>query len=201
MSLPSIFRSHFRAFSLLELLVVIGILMVVTSIGVYNMLDAQTRSKTSRAMADIRALAVAVESYNADHQHYPIPFPSVKNGAVDNNHGDRIPNELSSPVAYIQNVRAIKDPFAYTGGPADPDLHRYGFLNTEIKDHACLTGANPLTRENLDHIGRWRLDSVGPDIKSPDWPNEASFDATNGTVSRGDIYRTQIEGKGEMKGK
>ena len=60
-------------FTLIELLIVVAIISILAAIAVPNFLEAQTRSKVSRFMADIRSAATAVESYMIDHNAYPPP--------------------------------------------------------------------------------------------------------------------------------
>jgi type II secretory pathway pseudopilin PulG len=52
-------------------LVLIAILGIIAAIAIPNFLTAVQRSKQKRTMADVRSLAVAVESYNADTNEYP----------------------------------------------------------------------------------------------------------------------------------
>jgi prepilin-type N-terminal cleavage/methylation domain-containing protein len=47
------------AFTLIELLIVVAIIAILAAIAVPNFLEAQVRSKVSRAKADIRSLATA----------------------------------------------------------------------------------------------------------------------------------------------
>jgi general secretion pathway protein G len=58
-------------FSLIELLVVIAIIGILAAIAIPNLLNALQRGKQKRTMADIRTLATAIESYNADNSSYP----------------------------------------------------------------------------------------------------------------------------------
>jgi type II secretion system protein G len=68
-------------FTLIELLIVIAIIGILAAIAIPNLLNALQRGKQKRTMADIRTLATAIESYNADNSAYPpaltCPGPSV----------------------------------------------------------------------------------------------------------------------------
>jgi type II secretion system protein G len=61
----------YSAFTLIELLIVVAIIAILAAIAVPNFLEAQTRSKVSRAQADMRSLATAIESYRVDNNSYP----------------------------------------------------------------------------------------------------------------------------------
>jgi prepilin-type N-terminal cleavage/methylation domain-containing protein len=60
-----------KAFTLIELLIVIAIIAILALIAVPNFIEAQTRSKISRAKADMRSIATAIEAYFVDHNAYP----------------------------------------------------------------------------------------------------------------------------------
>jgi len=49
-----------RAFTLIELLIVVAIIAVLAAIAVPNFLESQTRAKVSRAKSDMRAVATAL---------------------------------------------------------------------------------------------------------------------------------------------
>src|SRR3978361_2219273 len=56
-----------RAFTLIELLIVVAIIAILAAIAVPNFLEAQTRSKVVRVKADMRTLATALEAYRVDN--------------------------------------------------------------------------------------------------------------------------------------
>ncbi|MCU0290824.1 MAG: prepilin-type N-terminal cleavage/methylation domain-containing protein [Thermoanaerobaculaceae bacterium] len=60
-----------RGFTLVELLVVVTILGLVVGIAVYSLADAVDRGRQKRTVADLRALATAIEAYSVDFQCYP----------------------------------------------------------------------------------------------------------------------------------
>ena len=61
-----------KGFTLIELLIVVAIIGVVSAIAVPNLLNALDRGKQKRSMSDLRALAVAIETYGIDHPGYPV---------------------------------------------------------------------------------------------------------------------------------
>lgn len=181
-----------NAFTLIELLIVVAIIAILALIAVPNFLEAQTRSKVSRAQADMRSLATALEAYYVDFNRYPWPFPKGSPTATN------VPNELSTPIAYVTSAseKVFFDPFSIRlRGMYGGRYNRYGYITANYG--TSLTYYNLLLPAYKTAIGMWRLDSFGPDERSgppggpSNYPNEVSYDPSNGTVSRGDIYRSQ----------
>ncbi len=63
-----------KAFTLIELLIVVAIIAILAAIAVPNFLEAQIRSKASRVKTELRTLATAVESYYTD---WNVPPPEA----------------------------------------------------------------------------------------------------------------------------
>lgn len=61
-----------RGFALIEVLIVVMIIAIVTTLAIPNLIEALDRSKQSATVADIRAAGTALERYNFDHQGYPV---------------------------------------------------------------------------------------------------------------------------------
>jgi prepilin-type N-terminal cleavage/methylation domain-containing protein len=77
-----------KAFTLIELLIVVAIIAILAAIAVPNFLEAQTRSKVSRAKADMRTLATAIESYTVDYNKPPTVIVLGKTATSSNPFGD-----------------------------------------------------------------------------------------------------------------
>lgn len=173
-------------FTLIELLMVVAIIAILATIALPNFLEAQTRSKTARVKADLRALATALEAYAADNNCYP-PVPILLPPRF------RRFRPLTTPIAYMSIVP--RDPFkSIDTSPEAPQNWRQGLYGY---------GATP-----LDNASRWALTSDGPDRQSDCSPlatypgysadlfagriplySYTLYDPTNGTVSRGDLFR------------
>ena len=105
-----------KAFTLIELLIVVAIIAILAAIAVPNFLEAQVRSKVSRTKADIRSTVNALESYRVDHNHYPpcaSPIvPPVDPADVTSGGDGSAPTNppllrlipVTTPIAYITSV-------------------------------------------------------------------------------------------------
>lgn len=146
--------SKSRAFTLIELLIVVAIIAILAAIAVPNFIEAQARAKVSRALSDLRSTRTAIESYAVDHNRHPrmtwgcnfddhygpalreiygtiVPWPSVDDSGNPSDAG--IGGCLTTPISYITSLP--RDPFVplgYQGRYAEQggDLYRYWEINT-----------------------------------------------------------------------
>lgn len=100
-----------RAFTLIELLIVVAIIAILAAIAVPNFLEAQVRSKTSRVKSDHRTLATAMEAYYVDNNQYILCNTFGLAGARPSIPADpKVLERLSTPISYI-TTGILKDPF------------------------------------------------------------------------------------------
>jgi prepilin-type N-terminal cleavage/methylation domain-containing protein len=201
------------AFTLIELLIVIGIIALLAAIAIPNFLEAQVRAKTSRAKAELRAIATALEAYCTDHNAYPL----------NDGRFNVVPISLSTPVAFITNTRLV-DPFNENEfDPTHGILIRFytydkivnfkDFINDASAGYPPPVEAVDLPTLNagaLRKYGGWRLVSFGPDRRYSNrsafagidpilFGSDILYDPTNGTLSWGNILRTQKSAIGLMQ--
>ncbi len=179
-----------KAFTLIELLIVVAIIGILAAIAVPNFLNAQIRAKVSRTMADVRTILNATEMMHLDRNRWLIDSNDCDGspeccpggeyfGKTASDSGiklvagqgtmrfdGRIYAPLTSPISYLSSIPV--DPFA-------------SGLFYSYEDYGC---------SNKD--GGWGLlSAAGPDSDSGDWHRSqgpAAYASTNGVASNGDIW-------------
>jgi type II secretion system protein G len=163
-------------FTLIELLIVVAIIAILAAIAVPNFLEAQTRSKVSRALADMRSLATAIEAYRIDANAYPLgtvdaPLANAFNPA---NLRYSVVALLTTPIAYITSFPEDAFKGDYRGdNPVSDPLHLrrlYDYRRTRFGSTTTMGGGNTLHESATGYsIGvgakfdSWLLYSPGPD--------------------------------------
>jgi len=206
-----------KGFTLIELLIVVAIIAILAAIAVPNFLEAQTRAKVSRTKADMRSLVTAVETYKIDTNSYPTctgngyldiwrPYAGGKK-AADPKALYTIGFELTTPIAYITTINGLIDPFRksriqyYESNPTLSGRQYYGYINNDMISKQ--SPDNQALKDKIGIHGAYVLASGGPDgyinnsyngkedyKEYAVFPFGRNYDASNGTVSVGDIYRS-----------
>ncbi|MDK2972668.1 MAG: type pilus assembly protein PilA [Candidatus Sumerlaeota bacterium] len=192
-----------RAFTLIELLIVVAIIAILAAIAVPNFLEAQVRSKVSRVKADMRTMDTALKSYYVDANRYPYDKAYSNTMGIP---GDRQLEDwsiaslfmLSTPISYVSSVN-FDDPFlvsneagAVPPGWPNPPAGELPYFNlgygTDVVSNSSSGNWGDLVgpaNENTPDAG-FVLVSYGPDqlYMGAEWIS-AGPDADTGSNSMG----------------
>ncbi len=119
-----------RAFTLVELLVVISIIGLLSTIAIVSLNGARTKARDTKRLADIGQFQKALEVYYADNGQYP---PS--GGATTPNNVWSTSNDASwtTLLGYLRPYMSVlpKDPTqSASGWGADPNTYAYSYFST-----------------------------------------------------------------------
>jgi prepilin-type N-terminal cleavage/methylation domain-containing protein len=204
-------------FTLIELLIVVAIIAILAAIAVPNFLEAQTRAKSARAKNDLRVLATGLEAYCVDTNKYPWSNNSSRAFMYGDIRPGFKPTleRLTTPVAYLTGKGNFVDPFVAKGAYQGAALETVVSIDQYADRENYITYwyiARALNQVVWDQQGEqdpkwWIVESCGPDrmhhnagtffnnvmpTYTPAGLAAAMkmiYDATNGTVSRGSIWR------------
>ena len=198
-------------FTLIELLIVVAIIAILAAMAVPNFLEAQVRSRVTRAVADMRSVGIALEAYTADWGEPP----NVSQGKVNSTGFIQIwgiqtganwmGQKLTTPVQYLSELPSdyFNTKMSYGSVHKFPGL-LVSFLGVYIPNGVNSSGQGGTFEWywNNKVIGPsgytyppgnfyYFLESAGPDLR---WPGsyavgELFYDPTNGAVSWGDLFR------------
>lgn len=203
----------------IEIVICIAMVGMLTALAVPRFMRAQTSSQVARVRSDMRHISIALENYKIDRGSYPkmiATYNALRTGWRV--HGTDIPTleRLTTPVAYAMSGR-FTDPFEptniYTSTTLDqvitPDwvglqkansFYYYGARN--YRDNAVW---HQTAAHDIDPVC-YLLESSGPDrhhhylwpalngmttdtLETRGFLGKTIYDPTNGTTSRGSIWR------------
>lgn len=186
-------KRHNSGASIREIVIVLVAIAVMACIAIPRYREAQTLSRNSRAVRNLRVFATALEAYRADNPGYP---PSLF----------RVFTLLSTPVAYLDNPLMPDEfpPLHFSSIP-DPDTGVYTINTYQNPDQPLIMAhryrepglVTPFPADGMAYV----IASAGPDLVASNpgvlFGSNASvraiannmYDPTNGTTSQGDIYR------------
>ncbi len=189
-----------KAFTLIELLIVVAIIGILAAIAVPNFLNAQTRAQLAQVESNFKALSTAFEMYRVDFGVYALHDPAHQQNVLNNGLTTPVPYIAKIPTDIFQTAALAKttslaqnammelhpEPFyapAYGAPNMDniPQKGSGGDLTLRFQD-------DPEQYQKAQGMwpnGRYVV-SVGPDNEHT-YPGV--FNITNGLRSKGDIIR------------
>ncbi len=175
----------YRAFTLIELLIVVAIIGILAAIAVPNFMNARVRAKIARVQADFKTLTTAQEMYRADHNRYTNDYDQE-----DDQEDEQGWKDLTTPVAYMNSI--LIDPFITRREM--PRLAGSSF-NDEIAPYYELGSGSDNYTHSVPVVHAFYIECVGPDHGDdgggpdsfPFLTNVNRYDTSNGLISRGDI--------------
>lgn len=211
--------SYYHGLTLIELLIVVALITILALLAIPNFLDSQVRAQVSRAKGDFHAVATALEVYRVDCGRFPKGNHSSRVlNPVSPRYGYRPTLErLTTPIAYITGESVFFDPFKAKWRYGGSDLETYDTIdvppgslyNKQLYWYAGRnsTGAAEWDQPDDPDPVWFYLESAGPDLahhnagtflyglRADSHTNRGKvakmiYDPTNGTTSRGSIWRT-----------
>jgi hypothetical protein len=201
-----------KGFTLVEGLVLVGVLGILALLATPVFIDAQVRAKVASVVSEMSAVATALEEYTLDHGDYPpglapmyynqVGFPPhfaawmLTIRLVDGTEWVGAGWYLTTPVAYLDSIPM--DPWFHLGNPlASIDVERLSYFyrrgwgeGWEMLPQITVS----ILYSDYQYKNPWYLQSPGPNTLAWDHDPRVFYDPTNGIVSQGDIVWFQKEG-------
>ena len=179
-----------RAFTLIELLIVVAIIGILAAIAVPNFLNARVRAQVARTYGDLKAVKDAFQMYRLDNGDWVPDYDGI--GAASGSEY-RTYAALTTPVAYMSSI------------PLDVWVRRDEFKLIQGKNVAYYEywghksgGAARLKACQQYGLG-YAMRSIGPD-QALQWNSDFAalgrgdrsfaYSPSNGLASRGDFLAT-----------
>lgn len=138
--------NHQRAFTLIELLIVIAIIGIISSLLISNYIGVRQRARDTQRKSDLKQIQSALEIYRADNGSYPGTLPTTGSPAYLNCAVGTGITGGTPTVTYMQQI------------PCDPSsngVYRYYYSYISSTDTysliACLENSNDSNKDTTTH--------------------------------------------------
>ncbi len=169
-----------KGFTLIELLVVVVIIGIVAGIAIPRFLGARTTARVTRAFADMRSIADALERYSTDERQYPV----LAENKTDLGEFAGLSNYITSPP---------KDPF---GTDTVPNFRYYsnGDADTPATMWLIISNGPDLDADVTANTVDFSKNPIGGELGGPNGVTGSHYDTNNWSVAKsvndtGDIGR------------
>lgn len=180
-----------RAFTLIELLIVVAIIGILAAIAIPNFLEAQVRAKVARVQSEYRSMKTAMYLYHVDWGDWP---SDQGPGGSDHSTFWTL-RELSTPIAYMSEV-PYQDPFSTTTVTVTleiPQSNHYQYYAWPDYTGPIWGLCPPCDPYAQVKLLQWVIVNVGPaQLWPPGFNWGIAYDATNGTVSYGTLWVSEV---------
>ncbi len=180
-----------KAFTLIELLIVVAIIGILAAIAVPNFLNAQVRAKIARTLSDMKAVVHGFALYQLDNGDWVPDYDGIGMGLGGSEL--RTYMALTTPVSYLSSIPldvwVNQEQFRGIQGKTERFYEYYGYKSGS---------ENRLRIANRYNIG-YVMRSIGPDY-ALQWGGDFqsigerkrwyAYDISNGVTSTGDFIAT-----------
>ena len=187
-----------KAFTLIELLIVVAIIGILAAIAVPNFLNARIKAKLARVEADLRSISLSLESYRLDNGRYIF--------RTGNMTWPRRWVPLTTPMAYMSGD-VFRDPFFpkdMLSNDGDEPIYWYELWRNEADWQVKFNNSPEIYYRDWQNRYKYAIGSAGPDYDiQADNPAVGygfgrqecghtyflQYSTSNGLISCGDIIR------------
>ncbi len=178
-----IFGTKKKAFTLIELLIVVAIIGILAAIAVPNFLNAQVRAKVARVLSDLRTITQAMEMYRLDCNSYI--------NASESNRLIGSEPDIYSGLLWLTKLNYMgsipQDPFESLNPPGVDENNEHGIDAYEVAV-APMDPAPIKKMYNINSRGPDQDEDMGERGKLQMGAIIYSYTPSNGLRSNGDIY-------------
>jgi len=126
-------RSHGNGFTLIELMIAVGIIGIISAIGMVGYSQAQKLARDARRKQDLRSIAIALELYYQKNSHYPTSAV----GGWQYSSGAN-PWITGTPVFGTNYINTLpKDPLGNDANPLNANSYGYAYYSGTSGAIAC----------------------------------------------------------------